>query len=72
MDIRSTAIGASKSKTIYLGLAVTVIGYLQLNLAVLGPWVRPELLALANILLGLVVIIVRFVTSESLEAKGTP
>jgi hypothetical protein len=69
MDIQSTASGATRSKTIYLGLAITVIGYIQSTLPTLAPWVEPHHLGVLNMILGLGVIVVRFFTSTSLEDK---
>lgn len=61
--------GATRSKTVYLGLAVAVLGYLQANIGHLSPFIKPEYLGLANVLLGASVIVVRFVTDQSLAAK---
>lgn len=62
--------GAARSKTVYLGLAVTIMGYLQANAQTLAPFVRPEILGLINLGLGAAIIVVRFLTHESLEDKG--
>ena len=71
MDIRAAAKGAARSKTVYLGLAVTVLGYLQANVSLLaGVGIKPEHLGLVNLTLGLAVILVRFVTDQSLVDKA--
>ena len=70
-------VGATKSKTVYLGLVITLLGYLQANLplirTVLAPFLKPEQVepALAGItmLAGILVVVVRFVTDGPLSAK---
>ena len=70
MDIRAAAKGATRSKTVYLGLAITVMGYLQANVNALAPFIRPEYLGTVSMGLGLAVILVRFVTDQSLADKA--
>lgn len=72
-----TIVGATKSKTVYLGLVITIIGYLQSNLpllkAILSPLVGEENIEMTmgalTMLLGLTVIIVRFQTDTALANK---
>lgn len=69
--------GATRSKTVWLGLIITLLGYLQANLPlarqVLAPVVAPEKLDLAMALLtmgtGVLVIVVRFLTDGPLSEK---
>lgn len=73
--MNATLIGAVKSKTVYLGLAVVVLGYLGNNPAGLEPVGVPAALIEAvvnvgNYVVGLLVIAARFVTDESLADKG--
>ena len=69
MDMKATAAGAARSKTVYLGLAVMVLGYLQANIGVIAPYVKPEILGLANVAIGTAIIITRFFTDQSLADK---
>ena len=69
--------GATKSKTVWLGLLITLLGYLQANLplirTLLAPWLKPEQVepALAGItmLAGMLVVVVRFLTDGPLSEK---
>lgn len=73
-----TLIGAVKSRTNYLGLAVAMMGYAQANLSsfkvILAPVMKPEyveaVMGLAGMALGLAIIVTRFYTDKSLAAKG--
>lgn len=75
-----TLSGAVRSKTNYLGLLVTMMGYVQANLSsfkvILAPVMKPEyveaLIGIIGMVLGLSVILVRFYTTESLAQKGSP
>lgn len=68
---------AVRSKTIWLGLLITVVGYLQANLTlievILRPIVKaetvPVVMGALNMALGLAVIVVRFLTDGPLSAK---
>lgn len=64
--------GSIRSKTNWLGLAVVILGYIQLpeNMKVLAEYIPAALVPLANMLVGVCVIAARFVTSESLAEKG--
>jgi hypothetical protein len=69
--------GAKRSKTIHLGLLITLMGYLQANLnliqTLLAPMVEAERVGIymgaINMALGIGVIIVRFYTDSSLASK---
>lgn len=69
--------GATRSKTVYLGLVITLLGYLQANLPLarqlLAPLVAPEKLelwmALLTMATGVAVIVVRFLTDGPLSEK---
>lgn len=69
--------GATRSKTVWLGLAITLLGYLQANLPLakqlIAPFLPPEKIDLAMALLtmttGLAVIVVRFLTDGPLSEK---
>lgn len=65
-----TVIGASRSKTIWLGFAITLFGYLQANVHTFAPWIDQKYVGLLNMLLGMGVIVVRFYTDQSLADKG--
>jgi len=70
--------GAARSRTIRLGLAIIVMGYLQANLPLVeklvGSFMDKEtvdlVMAAITMLLGLGVVVMRFLTTESLQAKG--
>jgi hypothetical protein len=61
--------GAARSKTIWLGLFITVFGYLQANLHTFAPWVDQKYIGLLNMAFGLGVIVVRFYTDTALADK---
>lgn len=61
--------GATRSKTIWLGFAITVMGYLQANIHTLAPWVDEKWIGLGNMMLGLAVMVVRFYTDSALGEK---
>lgn len=73
-----TVAGARRSKTVKLGLAVVVLGYLQMNMPLIerllsplmGPDVVELLMAALTMAIGLAVVVVRFYTDESLADKG--
>lgn len=64
-----TVHGASRSKTIWLGFFITIFGYLQANIHTFAPWIDQKYIGLANMLLGLGVIVVRFYTDSALSEK---
>ena len=68
--MKNTTRGAIRSKTIWLGFAVTMFGYLQANIHTLAPWVDQKYIGLTNMLLGMTIMAVRFYTDQSLAAKG--
>lgn len=61
--------GAAKSRTIWLGLALTVFGYLETQGDVIGHYVTPEVSGLINMGFGLAVIVLRFLTTTPLAQK---
>jgi hypothetical protein len=68
---------AHKSKTVWLGMAITILGYFQANLplakTILVPVIGPEkievLMSALTMALGLSVIVVRFYTDGPLSQK---
>jgi hypothetical protein len=67
--MNKTTSGAVRSKTIWLGGAVAVLGYVQANISLFAPWLDPKYIGLGNVLLGVAVIVVRFYTDSSLADK---
>lgn len=65
--MNATVSGAIQSKTNWLGLAIILVGFWQLAIPKLIP---TEYAGIADIIIGSAVIILRFMTSESLEDKG--
>jgi len=69
--------GAVRSKTVWLGLVISVAGYLQANVSLLKTLLRPVLeedlvepvMGAITMGLGLLVIVVRFLTDGPLSAK---
>lgn len=61
--------GASRSKTIWLGLGLSVMGVIQVNLEVFNTFLTPTQQGLVTIGVGIVVVVLRWVTTEGLEAK---
>ena len=72
--MRSLIRGSVKSKTNWLGLAVVVLGYLQMpdSQQTLGQYLPAQFMPLANMAVGLAVIVTRFFTKQSLADKGAP
>lgn len=70
--MNSTVRGAIKSKTNWLGIAVVVLGYLQMpeNMKVISEYVPAQIVPLLNMAIGLGVMVARFTTTESLSEKG--
>lgn len=69
-DVTAATRGAVKSKTVYLGLVVGVLGYVQLNKAAVSPFIPEKWFGVFDIGLGVAIIIARFLTSQSLTDKG--
>jgi hypothetical protein len=65
--------GSLKSKTNWLGLSVVVLGYMQLPEAkqAIEQYLPANFVALANMSVGLGVIVTRFFTAQSLTEKGS-
>lgn len=61
--------GAVKSKTIWLGLALAIFGYLQTQTEIIGNYLSPEQTGLVNMGFGLAVIVLRFLTTMPLSEK---
>lgn len=64
--------GNALSKTNWAGLTIAVLGYLQLPAVheSLLPWAKEEHLAAATSLMGLLIVVIRNMTTESVAAKG--
>lgn len=62
--------GAAKSKLMWLGLAVLVMGEVQRNADVLAAFIPHEWMGIFTSALGLGIMVARFFTTESLEEKG--
>jgi len=69
---KNVVVGNIYSKTNWTALLVIILGYLQLPAVheSLLPFVEEKYLALANMLVGLIIIVVRNMTTESVSAKG--
>ena len=69
---KNVVVGNIYSKTNWTALLVIILGYLQLPAVheSLLPFVEEKYLALANMLAGLIIIVVRNMTTESVSAKG--
>lgn len=63
--------GSLKSKLMWLGLAISICGYVQANLQTLAPFIPPKYFGLVGMALGGLVMLARYFTTESLEDKGT-
>lgn len=61
--------GAIRSKMIWLGLALTVFGFLQTQSEVLAKVIPEEWLGVVNMLFGLAVVVLRFLTTDALAEK---
>lgn len=62
--------GSLLSKTIWLGAAVTVMGYVQANIELISQFIPPKYVGAANMALGVLIILARTVTTQSLSDKG--
>jgi len=61
--------GAVKSKTVWLGLALAVFGFLQTQDSVIGQFVSEKAMGVINMGFGLAVIVLRFLTTMPLSDK---
>ena len=62
--------GAIRSKMIWLGLALTVFGFMQTQSEVLAKVVPEEWMGVVNMLFGLAVVVLRFLTTDALSDKA--
>jgi hypothetical protein len=62
--------GGFKSKTIWFGTAVTILGIVQSTIPTLA--LTPTQTGLVGMAIGIVVVILRAITSDSLSEKGSP
>lgn len=70
MDVNPTLKGSLISKTVWLGAAVTVMGYIQANIDMISQFIPQKYVGAANMALGVLIIIARTVTTQSLADKG--
>ncbi len=61
--------GARRSKTVWLGLAVSMLGVVQINLEVFNTYLTPAQQGLATLGVGLAIVVLRWVTDTSLDEK---
>lgn len=64
--------GSLKSKTMWLGFAVSAMGYVQTNIDVISQFIPQKYIGLVTVMLGLLIMAARYVTDESLSDKGQP
>jgi len=62
--------GLSRSWTAHTGTWLAVIGYLQTQDKIITEWFGPDAVGQIMICFGLLIVILRAKTSESLEARG--
>lgn len=72
MSVKHTAVGAAKSKLMWLGLLVLVLGQVQTNVDTLAQFIPAKWLGLFTSALGLAIMIARYFTDQSLNDKGAP
>lgn len=70
LRIKRALRGALRSWTTHAGVYIAVIGYLQTQDKLIDKWLGPDATGSLMILFGLLVVILRAKTSESLSAKG--
>lgn len=70
LRIKRALIGALRSWTTHAGVYIAVIGYLQTQDKLIDKWLGPDATGSLMMLSGLIVVILRAKTSESLSAKG--
>lgn len=61
--------GAARSKTVYLGLALAVLGAVQANIDVFSAYLTPAHQGLLTMGVGVAVVALRWVTTEGLDEK---
>jgi hypothetical protein len=69
--MNATLTGAIKSKTNWLGLILLVLGTIQANAAAFGAVIDQKWMGMANMVIAILVIVVRFYTDQSLAEKGS-
>lgn len=62
-------IAASKSKTIWFALALAVFGVIEMQIKLFAEYMSPEMFGLFNIFVGIVVAVLRVVTTMPLSEK---
>lgn len=65
----ATIKGAVKSRTVYLGLAVSIIGVIQASADVFTAYLSPVHQGLLTMGLGVAVVVLRFLTTTPLNEK---
>jgi len=61
--------GAKRSKTVWLGLALAVLGVVQVNAEVFNTFLNPQQQGFLTLGLGVAVVVLRWVTTDALEEK---
>lgn len=69
MMTTSTIKGAAKSRTVYLGLAISVIGVIQASADVFTAYLSPQQQGFLTMGLGVAVVFLRFLTTAPLDEK---
>lgn len=67
--MRQVMRSAMRSKTIWLGLALVILGALYDNFSYLQGVIKPELYGIILVVIGILVAVLRFVTTMPLEDK---
>jgi len=62
-------IAAAKSKTIWFALALAVFGVVEMQIKLFAGYMSPELFGLFNILVGVIVAVLRVLTTVPLHEK---
>lgn len=58
-----------KSKTMWFALALAVLGVVEMQAKVFAPYMTPELFGFFNILIGVIVAVLRVLTTMPLSEK---
>jgi hypothetical protein len=70
--MNSSLVGAAKSKTIWVAVALAVLSALEPQLGLLKDLVDPKTVQVVGLIMSTIMIVLRTLTTESLADKGAP
>lgn len=65
----TTVLQLAKSKTIWFALALAILGVIEIQAKLFAPYMSPEAFGIFNITLGIIVAVLRVLTTMPLSEK---